>query len=260
MTFRLSSSLAVAALALSGTAATAQIPQCAPGTLASYQAMTGDCQIGIELFQGFQFSPGPTGTGPAPLYKNTDILVTPVSFVDGMSAGFKFSLDPNSPFFALDAGQFEVAEGSTATYNIQYQFFFADPEATAADLGMDPPFGDVSITQDYCTDVSALNFNGVNGSPNCEIFADAGNINRPPQVLTVNDTNGPTSWSTGDVALVPPARNNAFVLTTISLNGTNGLSGFDAVEGDDFVGTPEPSTVILAAGGLLALALRRQFC
>jgi hypothetical protein len=259
MTRKFSYSLALAALVFSGTAAkAANLTPCAPGTLASYQAMTGDCQIGIEIFQGFTFTS--SGTGPAPLYSNTDILVTPLTFPDGQSAGFQFSLDPNSPFFAPDLGHFQVLAGSTALYDIQYEFFFnVDPVAGSADLGMDPPFGTDTINQYYCADVSQLNFNGPNGAPNCETFSDFGNFNRPAQVLTVNDTNPPTSWDTGIVELVPLVRNSAFVLTTISLDGTNGASGFDDVRGADFVGTPEPSTIVFAAGGLLALALRKRF-
>jgi len=261
MTYKLLSFMVMAVLVLTGTAATAQtILPCTPGTLAAYQAMRTDCQIGIELFQGFTFSSSGTGT----LDTNTNIEVTPVTFSDGESAGFTFSQINGAGMMT----PFSVGAGLTANYNIQYEFFFAvDPSASNAEMGMDPPFGNVTIDQYYCPDVSTLNFNGPNGAPNCETFSDAGNFNFVAQDLRVTDLNPPTSWTTGIVPLNPVVNNFAFVLTTIKLvGGASTPSGFDSVTGENFIAgsslitsiAPEPSTIVLVAGGLLALALRKR--
>jgi len=258
MTHKSTYALLIMAVSFSGTAAFAQTappPVCTPGTLASYQAMTGDCRIGIELFMAFQFNDTGTGTAIGSLYSNSAIEVTPVSYSDNASAGFTFSLASGQPL--------SVSSGGTAQYNIQYEFSLQiDPVATNADLGMDPPFGNVTINQYYCED-AALNFNGPNGGPNCTYPANIAVLNFAPTVLTVNDTNPPVSWFTGNVELNPKINNFANVLTTINLDGTVGTAGFDSVTGsafiDDFYPAPEPSTIVLVAGGLLAIALRGRF-
>ncbi|MDE3195029.1 MAG: PEP-CTERM sorting domain-containing protein, partial [Acidobacteriota bacterium] len=77
-----------------------------------------------------------------------------------------------------------------------------------------------------------------------------------PQVLSVDDTNPPTSWSTGIVPLNPPF-NYAGIITEINLGDGTNAGGFDAVSSQTF-GTPEPGSVFLLAGGLVAIALRRR--
>lgn len=231
-----------AVLMLSATAVKASQldPPCIAASLQTYQSLSstdpGGCSVGIQNFVSFTFT---ASEGAA--YNAADIEVTPAV------GGFEFSLVSGSPF--------EELSGSTI-YDIGYTFYIdPGPSAGTASLGMDPPFGDVTISQYYCAD-SEIFQSSVAVIPTCS----AGSA----QILTVNDTNPPTSWTTGVVPLVPPVMDYAQVVTMIDLVG---LAGFDGVTGDSFVTdsnnstTPEPSTVVLAAmGGLLITTLRKRFC
>jgi hypothetical protein len=256
MTYRLYSGFILAAMLLSGTAATAQTNGiCTPGTLASYIASNG-CVNGIEFFT---FQPLTTsGNGVA--YSASNIEVDPISYSDGASAGFAFCIVQSMPGCANVTLPFEVASGDTAIYDISYLFsFVTDPAAGQADLGMDPPFGNVSINQYYCANAGLTQ-----ASPTSTPLCNGNGFSFSPQTLNVNNTNPPTSWNTGIVPLVPQITQSASIVTMINLNGTNGAAGFDNVSGSDFVGNfvpnPEPSAILLAAGGFLALALRKRFC
>jgi hypothetical protein len=241
---------------LSGTVATAQTSGiCAPGTLASYIASNG-CVNGIEFFT---FQPL-TSSGNGVAYSASNIEVDPISYPDGESAGFTFCIVQSMPGCSDVTLPFEVASGDTALYDISYLFsFITDPAANNASLGMDPPFGNVSINQYYCANAGLTQ-----SSPVSTPLCNGNGFSFSPQTLSVNNTNPPTSWDTGIVALNPPITESASIVTMIDLNGTNGAAGFDSVSGanyvGDFVPNPEPSAIVLAAGGLLALALRRRFC
>lgn len=252
MTYRTHFGLIVAAMLLSGTAATAQT--CAPGTLAAYIASSG-CVNGIEFFT---FNPL-TSAGNGVVYSASNIEVDPVSYSDGASAGFTFCIVQSMPGCGDVTLPFQVAAGDTATYDISYDFsFVTDPAGNNASLGMDPPFGDVSINQYYCADGGLTQ-----SSPTATPICNAGGHSFAPQTLTVNNNNPPTSW-TDFAALNPPINEFASIVTMINLNGSNGMAGFDNGSGSDYVGSfvpnPEPSAIFLAAGGLLALALCRRFC
>jgi hypothetical protein len=205
-------------------------PACMPGTLQSYIDLnqTGGCAIGIEEFSAFA-------------YTASEILVTPAT------GGFSFSQISGTPF--------QVLLPQVDIYDIFYNFVIdPGPRGSTADLGMDPPFGNVTINQFYCAG-RGLVLSTLSGAPTCVTPGQHG-----PQLLTVNDTNPPASWNTGPVPLNPAIDQFANVLTQIILDGTAGPAGFDGVTGDTSL-TPEPSTFLLIGTALLAAAFvsRRRF-
>lgn len=227
-------------------------PACVAGTLQSYITDFGPttasgCSVGINNYNDFTFSS--SGTGGATLDGASDIEVTPS--IEGFTLS-QVNMDP-----------FSVAMGQTALYDISYLFVIDPvPQMGAADLGMDPPFGAVSIDQYYCPD-SYLTTDA-NAAPLCQV-PDPDTFY--PQDLHVDDTNPPNSWDTGLVALDPPVLDFANVLTVIDIDGTTGTcltatecSGFDSVTGNSFdtPAVPEPFTWALSAGGLLAIIIRKR--
>lgn len=248
--------LLLAPLMFSGTAAKASNldPQCTQGTLQSYEDLSdstaGGCSVGILNYSGFSFS---STSGAA--YDASSIEVSPTTgVINGVplnGSGFTFCLTAGCP---LTGTQFQVGADQTATYDIGYHFDIdSGPQANMASLGMDPPFGDVTINQYYCVD-SSLYQDGTTTTPSCSANSNAG----PLQTLTV--TTIPPVLTTGIVPLNPPALNFADTLLMINLNGTGQQSGsgFTNVAAVTFV-TPEPFTMVLAAGGLLVIALRKRY-
>lgn len=239
---------------------------CTTNTLAFYETLNSDheCSVGILNFLNFTF----TSTGNGANEAATDIMVTPLGDQSrtGIGGGFTFGLEnPNNlPL----APHFMVGLNQTATYDIGYHFDIDPaPIAEGADLGMDPPFGNVSITQSFCLDSSfgTNNFSGT--SQNAGLVCRGGDRTFAPQTFSVDDTNPPTSFSTGNswvnhLNFNPPAQNFGNVLTEIKLDGTGlpGGSGFDSVSGTTTVvsAAPEPSTLVLALAGLLIAGVRRR--
>ena len=65
--------------------ATAQIPECAPGTLSDYEMLgTGGCLIGDKKFSNFSYHRGPNGL------PSSSISVTPGTVPDSEDAGILF--------------------------------------------------------------------------------------------------------------------------------------------------------------------------
>lgn len=214
-------------------------PACVPGSLQSYIALdaTGGCSIGIEEFSGFDFQ-----TSANAAYTAADILLTPAM------GGFTLTQTSGAPCSGSGAPCFQVASGLIDIYDIFYDFVIdPGPRGSTADLGMDPPFGDVTINQFYCAG-RGLVLSALGGVPTCVTPGQHG-----AQELTVTDQNPPTSWNTGVVPLNPQVDKFASVLTQIILNGTSGPAGFDSVTGDTNL-TPEPSTFLLIGATLLAAA------
>jgi hypothetical protein len=208
-------------------------PVCVQGTLASYELLNSNnqCSVGILNFQDFTSSPGTP----------TDIVLTPTLATNG-GAGFGLS-------------GLSVGSGQTANYEIGWHFDIdPGPVSSGADLGMDPPMGNVTITQEYCFD-SEFSI-GTVGPDACS------GLNRPViRSLSVTVPN-----PTAHIDFVPPGENFANVRTFIDLDGMgqpNG-SGFDSVTGTATATagsttlTPEPLSAALALGGLLAIAVRRK--
>ena len=124
--------------------ASTQAAPCAVGTLLSYESNQGGCELGganggILVFSGFTFSS--TSSGSPVILDASEITVTPDP--QGLGGGFIFGGFTGAPVLA----------GQTAQYDIDYSYFIdAGPVSSGADIGMDPPFGNVLITEAICAD------------------------------------------------------------------------------------------------------------
>lgn len=221
-----------------------QATPCTTGTLLSYEN-NGSCELGganggILVFSNFTFSS--SGSGSQTIILNpSQITVNPDSI--GLGGGFTFG--------GFTAGP--VLAGQTATYEIQYSYFIdAGPVSSGADMGMDPPFGNVSITESICADSV---FVSDTRTLACEIPLDP----FAPQTFSIDDTNPPTSW-TNHLNLNPIVTSFASIDDTISLVGGTSGAGFDSLTATSTVvnPTPEPLTLLTTLGGLLAIGLLRR--
>jgi hypothetical protein len=117
-------------------ASTVGIPNCSADTLFAYQvAPAAPCAQGIIEYSAFSLTSFSTPDSTDRLQVARQILVTP------NGAGFDFS----SPLFNVGAGQ-------TATFDIVYaDLVDPAPIEVGATLSLDPPFGDITVTQTYST-------------------------------------------------------------------------------------------------------------
>jgi hypothetical protein len=222
------------------------LPPCVAGSLLSYQSSSG-CVLGggaggVLIFSGFTFSVTNSDPGGNPVLDASQIELTPDPI--GIGGGFIFSGFQNAP----------VVAGQNVTYNIDY-FFLIDPGPvlTGDDLEMDPPFGNVVITQSICAD-------SFFASPtDCESNGVQGVSDSAPQTLSVDDTNPPASFS-AHLNLNPPVLNFANVETAFVLTGGTTGAGFDALTSTStVVSTPEPETALLGLMGLIAIGIFRCY-
>ncbi len=124
-------------------------------TLQSYEGQFSSfatpCANGILNFSNFYLQPPPSGTDVGALTAS-QIDLTPTPIGAGQTGVTGFSIT------GLDGSPISVAPGQVATYVIDWLFVIdAGPIAGGASLGMDPPSGDVTVTQYYCLD---SNFEG----------------------------------------------------------------------------------------------------
>jgi hypothetical protein len=227
--------------------ASTQVGPCVAGTLLSYEN-NGSCELGggnggILVFSGFTFSS--SSSGSPVIVDASQITVTPDP--QGLGGGFIFGGFSGAPVLA----------GQTATYDIDYSYFIdAGPVSSGADIGMDPPFGSVSITEAICAD---SNFVSTDSGPQCEVPSDP----FAPQTFSVDDTNPPASW-TSHLDLNPIVTSFADIENTIFLDGgpigTGTGAGLDNMTATSTVvnPTPEPLTLLTALGGLLVIGLLRR--
>jgi hypothetical protein len=227
-------------------------------SLQDYLDLSGaKCSVGILNFRNFNYITGGTTSTP---YSATNIELTPVYNPQVGSTGFAFSI--------VGGSQFVVGATNTATYEIDYRYDIdAGPISMAADLGMDPPFGDVSITQSICAD--SYFFRAGCGQPNFTQGLNLPSISGAPQTLTVDNTSPTASWF-AHLVLDPAVMNFANVHTVIALDGTQpgtGGNGFQGAGFDNLQATasivdpsavPEPATGFSVLAGLLTVALFRK--
>jgi hypothetical protein len=223
--------------------AESQAPPCQTATLLSYEN-NGSCELGggnggILVFSNFTFSS--SSSGSPVILDASQITVTPDP--QGLGGGFIFDGFNVAP----------VGPKQTATYDIEYSYFIdAGPVSSGADIGMDPPFGNVSITESICAD---SDFVSTDSGLQCEIPSDP----FAPQTFSVDDTNPPVSW-TNHLDLNPIVMSFANIDDTIFLDGGTSGAGFDNLTATSTVvnPTPEPLTLLTALGGLLVIGLLRR--
>jgi hypothetical protein len=198
-------------------------------------AENGPCSSGILNFSQFTFQ----------------------AFGEGAVGADQINLSPIDPGTAeLGSTGFTISgltadAGQSLTYVIDWYFAIdAGPRAGGASLGMDPPYGDVTITQSYCVDsfMSEYSPNGFScGVPGAEFGS-------PPQSLTVTVPNPDAT-----ITFRPEALSFADVRTVIQLNGGQTGAGFDMVSGATNIydpTVPEPATLLLIPGALYLLRRR----
>lgn len=224
---------------------------CATDTIADYNAdfphQSDACANGILNFSGFEFQS--SGNGVGTLLTADQIDLTPVGTPDQTGVtGFSIT--------GLNDSSITVAPGQDATYVVDWLFVIdAGPIAGGASLGMDPPTGDVTVTQYYCLD-SIFNDPTYTGSaPTCGPSLDGGG-SPDVQMLSVSTPDDLTDT----VTFNPPALDLADVMTVIQLTGAMQGAGFDSVNGNSQIdpAAPEPSSFVLIGGALLAAGFLRK--
>src|ERR1700733_4556689 len=228
------------ALVLHGEASTAVGP-CAAGTLLSYEDNTSGCELGggsggILVFSAFTFSLSSSSGSPV-ILDASEITVTPDP--EGLGGGFTFGGFAGGTVFT----------GQTATYNINYSYFIdAGPVSSGADIGMDPPFGNVSITEAICAD----SIFDPSAPGECEVPGDP----FAPQTFSIDVAN-----PSNHLDLDPVVTMSADIENTIFLDVTSTSSGFDSLTATSTVvsPTPEPLTLLTTLGGLLAIGFLRRY-
>jgi hypothetical protein len=222
--------------------ASTDVAPCVAGSLLSYEDNTSGCELGggsggILVFSAFTFSS--SSSGSPVILDASEITVTPDP--EGLGGGFTFGGFSGAP----------VGAGQAATYDINYSYFIdAGPVSSGADIGMDPPFGSVSITESICADSIFV----PTAAGECEIPDDP----FAAQIFSIDVAN-----PTNHLDLDPIVTSFANIENTIFLDGGSsgsGGSGFDSLTATSTVvdPTPEPLTVLTALGGLLVIGLLRR--
>jgi hypothetical protein len=206
---------------------------CVAGTLASYEGEGFNCSVGIDNFNGFRSTGG---------LDATNVEVTPV-LAAGDGGGFQLS--------ALNSSVFSDSTGSNVTYDVFWDLDNIDPgpQANGASLGMDPPMGNVTIIENYCTN-AFFNSDGV-----CTAGIQSLMVKSPP-CLTSAVTDPADCQATLNFS---PFLDSAGVKTIIELDPANtaGTSSFDSLTGTSS-NNPEPATWLLSFGGLLTIRMLRR--
>jgi hypothetical protein len=202
-------------------------PVCVTGTLASYIALdkTGGCTIGDFTFIRFK-APATSVSGNPPVADSSQILVTPMLTTGGVGFGFSAEASETNLFSIPNPTQ-----SDSVTYHINYTL---DPPGEGGQsLQMDPPFGDVTVTQRYCL---------------FDVFADGCEVGIQQQQSVT------TAYPNSEIAFPIPA-SFIDVQTDITLNASPGdPAGFDSVTSITLASVPEPSNVLLSGMGFCLLS------
>jgi hypothetical protein len=216
------------------------LPSCGTDTLSDYINNTvfpgGGCAIGVLDY--YQFSYHTFNNPNDPLASN--LLVS----LSNQGLGFNFSQVNGQPITA--------AAGTTVQFEIDYDIVIDPaPVIPQGKLSIDPPSGDVTITQYFCNDVQYVFTN-----------LCLGGIPLTLQVGTP-ETGLPQSRT---ITFVKPAATSQGIGLLFTLDGINGASSsFDGVDSTStilYLDTPEPTTAASLLLGLLTLfggyKLRKQ--
>jgi hypothetical protein len=203
------------------------LPNCGTATLAQYDTSftspSNGCFIGILDYYAFAYKP----VTNAPLAG--DIKVS----VNSTSDGFAFSRVDGTPFTA--------PAGTTVTFEIDYSILIDPaPIISGGKLALDPPFGNVKVTEDFCNDSIFFSF-------------QIGCVGGPTNTLQVG-TIAPLTLS-ASTSFNNPALAFQTIGLLFTLDGTNGRSGFDSLDNGStvvLVGAPEPGSITLLFTGLAA--------
>ena len=213
------------------TVAGSPLAPCGSATLDSYIANStfpgGGCAIGILDY--YTFSYHAVSNAPA----DTDILVTP------SGQGFSFTRADGQPFIA--------AAGQIVKFEIDYNILIDPaPVLGGGDLSLDPPSGNVVVTEYYCNDSIYVYTGTCFGST----------------VNTLSVGTLPPFSLTASITFPDPAQRFQATGILFTLDGTNGPSQFDGLESTLTVldAVPEPRTTLLMSLLLLAggYKLRKQ--
>jgi hypothetical protein len=151
------------------------------------------------------------------------------------AGGFSFTQSNGQPFTA--------SAGEIVQFEIDYNIIIDPaPILAGADNSVDPPTGNVTITEFFCND-SQYVFEGT---------CLTGFLSNPVQALSVG-TIPPLALS-ASITFTTPAKAFQGVGVLFTLNGTNGASSFDGVDATSVVvvgDAPEPAACFLAGLGLL---------
>jgi hypothetical protein len=217
-----------AAGSISTAVATPGFPACPTDSLANYVTNTfsppGGCAIGVLDYFDFSYHP----LSNAPLA--SAIQVTPF--------GAGFSIGPVS-----------AAAGVTVQFEIDYDIVIDPaPIITGGDLGLDPPTGNVVVTERFCNDTSYTFASGT-----C-----LGGV--APETLTVGTL--PPNPISARINFVHPATVSQQVGIVFTLTGGTGGASFDGLNAASVVNIPEPAPAAGLLLGMLALGggckLRKQ--
>jgi hypothetical protein len=193
---------------------------CTAGTLATYSSSFAPpslgCSIGVLDYSNFSYQ----GLQNAPA--SSDIEVTPSG---SGSNGFSFSQVGGAPF---------SASGEIIQFAIYYNIVIDPaPVIPGADTHLDPPVGNVSITEYFCNDLTLQ-------SPAHVCFPGES----PAYSLTVT-----TAAPNASVTFHPPATNFQTVEILFTLDGTHGTASFDGLDTNTLVAdasiAPEPASLFL---------------
>jgi hypothetical protein len=198
---------------------------CAANTLLSYQDNTAfptnGCSIGVLDY--FDFSYHAVSNAPSA----SAIEVTP------SGQGFSFSLVSGAPFTA--------SVGQVVQFEIDYNVLIDPaPILGGGDLSLDPPSGNVSVTEYYCND---------------GVYVYTGQcFGIPLEKLTVGTI--PPLTLSASLTFANPATRFQETGILFTLDGTNGPSSFDGLDTDlTVVNMPEPNTGRLAGAALASTVI-----
>lgn len=232
---------------------------CTTDTVADYESNFGvgsdNCSNGILNFNFFNFqvygSSGGTPLGAS------QIDLTPVGTPDQTGVtGFAIT--------GLNNSQITAAAGQDVTYVIDWDFVIdSGPIAGGAHIGMDPPTGDITITQYYCLDSNFAGGQTYDGSPPTCSVSQEGTV-PDVQTLSLSTLNPDDICDEVDycasTTFDPPAEDFANVMTVITIDGGTDGATFDSINGESQIdpAAPEPGTLLLIPPALLFLFFIRR--